>query len=128
MVAPIIPALTDHESKTILTTAAEQGACSASYVMLRLPLEIADLFKEWLETHVPMKAGRVLSGIRALRGGKLNTSAFDRRMRGARQEADLTARRSAVACNRLDLERRDDALDCSQFQPPPEDSRQMSLL
>ncbi|MEQ9349051.1 MAG: PA0069 family radical SAM protein [Alphaproteobacteria bacterium] len=128
MVAPVIPALTDHESESILSAAADRGAFFAGYVMLRLPLEIADLFREWLDTHEPGRAGRVLSGIRALRGGRLNTSAFGRRMRGEGQEADLLARRFALACGRLGLSRRHEPLDCTQFERPAADGRQMSLL
>ncbi len=116
LVAPIIPALTDAELESILTSAREAGARWASYVMLRLPLEVGDLFQAWLEEHAPHKAAHVMSIIREMRGGRDNDSRFGRRMRGSGPYADLIERRFQLACKRYGLARRPDELDCTQFQ------------
>ncbi|MEE9140536.1 MAG: PA0069 family radical SAM protein, partial [Alphaproteobacteria bacterium] len=82
MAAPMIPGLNDHELERILERAAEAGAAAAGYLLLRLPFEIKDLFREWLEAHVPAKAPRVLALVREVRGGRLNDPRFGARMRG----------------------------------------------
>jgi DNA repair photolyase len=129
MVAPVIPALTDHELEAILQAAADAGASDAGYVLLRLPLEIKELFEEWLKAHAPLKAERVLSRIRALRGGKLNDANFGSRMTGSGVEAELLERRFALGCERFGLGRdRHKALDVTAFQKPRLDPRQFELL
>lgn len=126
MAAPIIPMINDMELEAILEAARDAGARSAGYVLLRLPLEIAELFDEWLQAHFPDRAGHVMSLIRQSRGGKNYDSQFGKRMRGEGIFADLLAQRFALARKRLDLNRRDGfQLDCSQFAPP---GRQMALL
>lgn len=129
LVAPVIPALNDHEIETILERVVEAGAVSAGYVMLRLPLEIKDLFQEWLHAHYPDRAERVLSLIRQSRDGALNQAQFGKRMRGTGPFADLIANRFRLARRRLGLDtRRQSDLDCSAFIAPRLPSPQMDLF
>jgi len=115
LVAPIIPVLTDAEIETILARVREAGACSAGYVLLRLPLEIKDLFTDWLNTHYPLKAEHVMARVRDTRGGKDYDAAFGQRMRGTGEYASLIARRFALAVKRLEFPG-EPRLDCSKFQ------------
>jgi DNA repair photolyase len=118
-VAPIIPQLTDHELETILEAAAQAGARHAAYTLLRLPLEVAPLFREWLDAHYPLRAAHVMSIVRQIRGGKDNESQFKVRMGGQGEFADLIRKRFALACKRLELNTdRDAPLDTSRFRPP----------
>ncbi len=103
MVAPVIPALTDHELEDILAAAAQAGTRSAGYVLLRLPYEIKDLFREWLGEHYPQRAAHVMSLIRDMRGGRDNDPRFGFRMRGTGPYADLLRQRFRLACQRLGL-------------------------
>ncbi len=103
IVAPIVPALTDRDLEHVLQAAAEAGARHASYVVLRLPREVGDLFVQWLERHQPLRARHVMSLVQQMRGGQRNDSSFGDRMRGSGLFADLIARRFAVACKRLGL-------------------------
>ncbi len=122
LTAPMIPGVNDAELETILERAAAAGASSAGYVLLRLPLEIKQLFEEWLQRHMPDRAARVLSLIRQTRGGALYDSRFGTRQKGTGVYADMLAQRFAVATRRLGLERRGGgvaALDCAQFRVPP---------
>ncbi|HWN66273.1 MAG TPA: PA0069 family radical SAM protein, partial [Haliangium sp.] len=119
LVSPVIPALNDVDMERVLTAAAEAGARAAHYILVRLPLEIKDLFSEWLDTHYPDRAERVRNLIRDTRGGKLYDSRFGTRMRGEGAFAELIARRFQVAAHRLGLDRGMSPLDCSQFQRPP---------
>ncbi len=116
--APIIPALNDHEMEAVLEAARKAGACGAGYTLLRLPLEIADLFREWLEAHAPDRAARVLSRVRDMRGGPLYKSAFHVRMKGEGAYAETVSKRFAIACRRLGLERGYRKLDDTRFRPP----------
>jgi DNA repair photolyase len=117
LVAPVIPVLIDSEIEDILGVCQKAGADSAGYVLLRLPLEIKELFKEWLATHYPLKAEHVMSLIRQSRGGKEYDSTFGKRMRGTGIFADMIAQRFATACRRLGLNRRSKPLDASGFKP-----------
>jgi DNA repair photolyase len=128
MVAPIIPTLTDPEMEKILDSAAAAGAPTAGYVLLRLPLEIKDLFSEWLETHEPGRARHVLSLIRQSRNGKLNDPDFHNRFIGSGAYAELIEKRFRLATKRLGLNRNRWHLDTSQFKPPPRAGDQLSLL
>jgi len=131
MAAPMIPALNDHELEKILETAAAAGATSAGYVMLRLPLEIRDLFIEWLDTHAPGKTKHVLELIRSARGGeRLYESTFGERMRGTGPYAELLSKRFKLARQRLNLDgyRERWEFDFSLFQPPPKAGDQLRLL
>lgn len=128
MFAPVIPALNDHELERILKAAADAGASEAGCVMLRLPLEIDGLFGEWLAEEAPDRAARIMSHIRAMRGGRSNDPRFGKRMGGEGPYADLIAQRFRKSVARLGLNRRMLRLDCSAFQPPRPDSRQMDLF
>ena len=118
MTAPLIPALNDMEMEKILEAAAEAGATSAGYVMLRLPLEIKDLFREWLETHVSDKAGHVMTLVRAMRGGKDYDANWGTRMTGGGPYAELIGQRFRVATRRLKLNVQRFPLDATQFLRP----------
>ena len=128
MAAPMIPGLNDAELEAILAAAADAGAASASYVLLRLPLEIAALFTEWLEAHAPGRAARVMSLVRETRGGKLYDSTFGLRMKGQGPYAELIARRFALAARRNGLAGNRFALETGLFRPPPRPGDQLSLL
>ncbi|MDA0704238.1 MAG: PA0069 family radical SAM protein [Proteobacteria bacterium] len=128
MTAPMIPGLNDHELEDILTAAAGAGATSAGFVLLRLPLEIEDLFSEWLSVHAPARAQRVLNLIRETRGGKLYDSTFGERMKGRGPYAKLIQQRFDRATARLGFSRDAFTLDTSLFRPPPAPGDQLSLL
>ena len=117
-VAPVIPFLTDAELEPILEAAADAGADSAGYILVRLPWEVRPLFKEWLEKHFPLKADHVMSRIREMRDGRENDPNFGSRMKGQGILADLLAQRFANAVKRLGLNRRSYDLDTSLFKPP----------
>ena len=118
-VAPVIPQLTDKDLEAILSAAAAHGARSATWVMLRLPREVKDLFRDWLAQHYPLRAEHVMSLVQQVRGGRDNDPAFGSRMRGEGQFAELIARRFALACKRLGLnEDRALRLDTTRFRPP----------
>lgn len=117
LVAPIIPALNDHEVENILETVHAAGALSAGYSFIRLPLEIKDLFVEWLETHYPMKAQHVLNRLRDLHGGKLYDSTFGIRQTGTGVFAELVATRFRLATKRLGFAGTP-ALDRTRFRRP----------
>ncbi|MEW6613151.1 MAG: PA0069 family radical SAM protein [Pseudomonadota bacterium] len=128
LVAPVIPALTDAELEAILQACAEAGARSAAYVLLRLPLEVKALFREWLQMHAPLKAGHVMQLLREARGGRDNDPRFGERMRGNGAYADMLRQRFRLACRRLGLNRTAIELDTGQFRPPPRDDGQMELF
>jgi DNA repair photolyase len=126
--SPMILGLNDHELESILEQAAGAGAVTAGYVLLRLPLEIKQLFSEWLEAHYPLKAAKVLALVRETRGGRLYDSTFGVRMRGTGPLADLLRRRFEVACARLGFDRSRVALDTTLFRSPAEPGGQMKLF
>lgn len=128
MTAPMIPALNDHEMEAILEAARAAGARSAGYVMLRLPLEIKELFAEWLETHVPDRAKHVLSLVRQTREGKLYQAEWGKRLVGSGPYAVLMETRFAKATTRLGFERNRWQLDTTRFRRPPRAGDQLSLL
>ncbi|WP_041527276.1 PA0069 family radical SAM protein [Paracoccus aminophilus] len=128
MVAPVIPYLTEHEIERVLTAAAEAGARTASMIPLRLPLEVAPLFRDWLERHHPGKAAHVMAKVQAMRGGRDNDPRFGSRFRGEGIEADLMHQRFRLARKRLGLGRENEVLDCSRFAPPPRQGDQLSLF
>lgn len=101
MVAPVIPFLTDAEMERILDTTREAGAQSAGYTLMRLPYELKDLFKDWLEVHYPLKAAHVMSRLREMRDGKENDPNFGSRMRGSGLFAELLGQRFRKATHRL---------------------------
>jgi DNA repair photolyase len=119
VVAPVIPFITDRHLEEILERAREAGATEAGYILLRLPHEVAPLFKEWLATHYPLKAEHVVSLVRQMRGGKDYDSTFGIRQRGTGNFAELIGKRFALACERLGLNAgRRGGLDTSRFRPP----------
>jgi len=138
MTAPMIPGLNDHEMESILEAAAEAGATRAGFTVLRLPLEIKELFEEWLREHRPDRAERVLSLIRQIRGGALYQSGFGVRMKGEGPIAELLSARFGAAVKRLGLNRIRYRLDTLRFSVPEQartaltdakrDARQMKLL
>src|SRR5579862_2431435 len=130
MAAPMIPALNDQELETIIEVAAAKGATSAAYTMLRLPLELAPMFEEWLNAHAPGKAKHVMSLIRQSRGGKAYQSGWGTRMRGTGPYAEMMRIRYERAVHRLGLDqgRHAPPLDCSIFRAAQKPERQLSLF
>ena len=128
MFAPAIPALNDHEMESVLTAAAEAGAQSAGYVLLRLPLEIKDLFREWLEANVPGRAKHVMALVRSMRGGKDYDSQWNTRMKGTGPYAEMMARRFHMAVKKLRLNQPSKPLSINSFRRPPRIGDQLSLL
>lgn len=128
MFAPVIPGLNDHELEQVLEASAEAGATAAGYVMIRLPLEITDLFQEWLKTDHPDRAERVMSLIRQTRRGKTYTSEFGVRGRGEGPLAELVSARFKAARKRYGLERPRESLDVAAFRIPPKAGDQMDLF
>jgi DNA repair photolyase len=118
MVAPIVPFLTDPETETILEAARDAGAGTAGYVLMRLPYELKELFKDWLTHHYPLKAAHVMSRVRQMRDCRENDPEFGSRMRGSGELADLLRMRFDKACNRLGLNLQRPALDVTQFKRP----------
>ncbi len=122
MLAPVIPGLTDHEVERVMTAAREAGAQAAWWSLLRLPHEVAPLFRDWLARQMPERAERVMRAVRATRGGAENAARFGARFRGEGPEAALIARRVALMRRRLDYAERLPPLNCKAFRPP-EDTR-----
>lgn len=120
MLAPVIPALTDHEIERMLEAVADAGVRRAAYLMLRLPFEIAGLFEAWLREHLPDRADRVLNLIREMHGGRLNDPRFGHRMHAQGAYAGMIESRFAVACRRLGINAGSEPeLDISQFVRDP---------
>jgi len=128
MFAPVVPGLNDHELEGVLEAAAQAGASGAGYVALRLPLEIADLFQEWLATDHPGRAGKVMSLVRQMRGGKTYDAQWRVRMKGTGPIADLLAQRFKAAQRRYGLDRPQAALDITKFHVPPQAGDQLGLF
>ncbi len=129
MFAPVIPWVNDAHLEGVLEAAREAGARSAGYVLLRLPHEVAPLFRAWLQAHVPDRAAHVMSTVQQLRGGKDYDSRFGSRMRGQGVYADLLERRFALAYKRVGFDHvRWAGLDCSRFIAPREPSPQGELF
>jgi len=129
MFAPAIPALNDDEMEAVLKAASEMGARTAGYVLLRLPLEIKDLFREWLEANVPDRARHVMSLVRQMRGGKDYDSQWNTRMRGTGPYAEMMSKRFHMAVKRFGLNQGGSRpLDAAKFKRPPRPGEQLSLL
>lgn len=126
--APVIPAINDMELENILSEARSRGASSAVYLLIRLPYEVAPLFKDWLETYFPDRQHKVMNLIRSMRKGKENDPNFGTRMRGFGPYADLIENRFQLICKKLGLGHRKYDLDTSQFEKPGSDPSQFSLL
>jgi len=128
MVAPIIPALTDGEIERILESAHAAGARDAGYVLLRLPSELKELFREWLATEFPDRAKRVISILQSMHGGRDYTSEFGMRQRGSGPYAEQIAMRFRLALQRLGMNERGLKLRTDLFQPPVPSGGQLQLL
>jgi len=134
MVAPIIPQLNDRDLEAILEAAAANGATSAGWVLVRLPREVAPLFREWLDVHYPLRAAHVMSLIGQMRGGRDYDATFGTRMRGTGELAALLEKRFTIASRRLGLDRgrEQSELDTSRFRAPApmrrDDGRQADLF
>jgi DNA repair photolyase len=126
--APIIPGLNDHELETLLERGAAAGACKAYFTVLRLPLEIKDLFREWLAAERPDRAARVMSLVRQMRGGKDYDSDWGKRMRGEGPIAELIAKRFRLACRKLGMDHDTPPIDLSLFRVPPKAGDQGDLF
>ncbi len=128
MVAPVIPVLTEPEIERILAAAQEAGARAASWILLRLPHEVAELFRDWLARAEPGRATHVMNRLREMRAAKDYDSGFGTRMRGQGVHADLIAHRFAIATKRLGLTADLPPLDTTAFAPPPRAGDQLSLF
>ena len=132
MVAPIIPQLNDRDLEAILDAAAANGAGAAGWVLVRLPREVAPLFRDWLDVHYPLRAAHVMSLIQQMRGGRDYDSTFGSRMRGEGEFAALFGKRFDIACRRLGFNRgrAHTGLDTTRFTPPSRnnDARQRTLF
>ncbi|HTO64149.1 MAG TPA: radical SAM protein, partial [Bradyrhizobium sp.] len=128
MVAPVIPALNDSEIERILDAAAHAGAKEASYVLLRLPLEVRDLFREWLLANYPDRYRHVFTLIREMRGGKDYDSQWGTRMKGTGPMAWMIGRRFEIACEKLGLNKRRAKLTTDHFARPKGFGHQLSLF
>ena len=128
MVAPIIPGLTDSEIERILEAARDAGAREAGYVLLRLPLELKDVFREWLASEFPDRADRVINLLRSMHGGEDYVAEFKVRQKGRGPYADQIALRFRLALKRMGPHQRHHALRLDLFQPPVPKGQQMRLL
>ncbi|MFM9935733.1 MAG: PA0069 family radical SAM protein [Novosphingobium sp.] len=122
-VSPIIPAITDSFIEAILSEAGARGVSSASWIMLRLPHEVAPLFREWLAVHFPDRAAKVMGIVQSVREGKDNDARFFSRMKPTGVWADLVRTRFRLGLKRAGIAQARPALDCSQFRPPSRDGQ-----
>jgi DNA repair photolyase len=128
MVAPIVPGLTDSEIEKILDAARAAGAQDAGYVLLRLPLEVSPIFKDWLLRHYPDRYRHVMSLVRSMRDGKDYDSEWGKRMRGTGPYAWQIGRRFEIAARRLGLNTERMKLRTDLFQAPKKHGEQLTLL
>lgn len=117
-IAPVIPAITDHEMEHLIERAAQAGARNAFFIPVRLPHEVAPLFRAWLDAHFPDRAGKVMATIQAMRGGRDNDPDFFNRMKGSGPWADLLRTRFHLACRRYGLNRERITLRTDLFRKP----------
>ena len=129
LIAPIIPFINDSEIEHLLEAAAEAGAYAAGFVMLRLPDELKQVFRQWLEVHYPLKAEHVMSLVTQMRGGKDYDATWHKRQTGEGQYAVIIAKRFELACKRYGLRKRGQwNLDTSLFKVPPKPGDQARLF
>lgn len=128
MVAPVIPGLTDPELEAILTAARDAGAVAASWIMLRLPREVAGMFRAFVEARLPGQAGKIMARVREVHGGRDYDPAFGTRMRGEGIWATLIEQRFSKALARLGLDQRQPGLRCDLFARPPAAGDQLTLF
>jgi DNA repair photolyase len=117
-IAPVIPAITDHEIEHLIERAAEAGARSAFFIPVRLPWEVAPLFRAWLDEHFPDRAGKVMATIRSIRNGRDNDAGFFTRMQGSGPWADLIRTRFQIACRKHGLNAERVVLRTDLFRAP----------
>lgn len=128
MVSPVVPALTDHELEAILAACADAGAVAASSIVLRLPREVAGLFRDWVEAAYPDRAARIMGRVRELHGGKDYDPAFGTRMVGQGQWAAMIQQRFKLATRKLGLDRSLPPLRTDLFAVPPKAGDQLNLF
>jgi DNA repair photolyase len=128
MTSPIVPGLNDHEIEALLAAGKEAGADAASWIMLRLPLEVSELFQEWLAENFPERASRIMGLVREMHGGKEYYARWGRRMRGEGHYADMIAARFRRAARQLGLDVEQPGLRCDLFRRPPRPGDQLQLL
>jgi len=128
MTAPLIPALNDHELEALLEASRDAGASSAGYVTLRMPHEIKDLFREWLDEHFPDRAARILRHVREMHGGKDYDADWRTRLSGSGPYAALISARFRTAIKRLGLEKGQMHQRCDLFRPPARSGDQLDLF
>ena len=125
MASPLIPGLTDHELERIIDAGAEAGAVAASWILLRLPFEVAELFRDWLSTHAPDRAARVMARVREAHGGRDYDATWGHRQRGSGPYATLIDHRFRLACRRLRLDGEKPELRTDRFRVPPRPGDQL---
>ncbi|WP_170759837.1 PA0069 family radical SAM protein [Ruegeria lacuscaerulensis] len=128
MTSPVIPGLTDHELENLLAAGRDAGADAASWIMLRLPREVSELWQGWLKDHEPARAEKIMSKLREMHGGRDYDPRWGHRMRGEGEYAGLIAKRFALAIKRLGLASRTPPLRCDLFGRPAQIGDQLSLL
>ncbi|MFW8592898.1 PA0069 family radical SAM protein [Cribrihabitans neustonicus] len=128
MTSPLVPGLTDHELEALLAAGAEAGADAASWIMLRLPREVSELWQEWLAAHYPGRAAKVMARLREMHGGRDYDPRWGHRMRGEGRYAEIIAQRFRAACKRLGLAEKSPGLRCDLFAVPPQPGDQLALF
>ncbi len=128
MTSPVVPGLTDHELENLLQAGKDAGADSASWIMLRLPREVSQLWQEWLAEHEPARAEKVMSRLREMHGGRDYDPRWGHRMRGEGVFAEMTSKRFKAAVKRIGLATKTEPLRCDLFARPPQAGDQLSLL
>ncbi|CUH87359.1 putative Fe-S oxidoreductase [Phaeobacter sp. CECT 5382] len=128
MTSPVVPGLTDHELEALLAAGAAAGADTASWIMLRLPREVSELWQDWLAEHEPGRAAKVMARLREMHGGRDYDPRWGQRMRGEGEYASMIGRRFKAACKRLGLEEKAPDLRVDLFQRPPQPGDQMALF
>lgn len=128
MTSPVVPGLTDHELEALLAAGAEAGADAASWIMLRLPREVSELWQEWLAEHVPGRAAKIMARLREMHGGRDYDPRWGHRMRGEGRYAEMIGQRFKAACKRLGLQERTPPLRCDLFSRPPQPGDQLALF
>ena len=128
MTSPVVPGLTDHELEHLLEAGQQAGADAASWIMLRLPREVSELWQDWLAEHAPGSAEKVMARLREMHGGKDYDPRWGHRMRGEGEYAKIIAQRFSNTCKRLGLQVKSAPLRCDLFAVPPQPGDQMNLF
>ncbi|WP_170477649.1 PA0069 family radical SAM protein [Ruegeria arenilitoris] len=128
MTSPVIPGLTDHELEKLLEAGRDAGADAASWIMLRLPREVSELWQQWLQEHVPGSACKVMARLREMHGGKDYDPRWGHRMKGEGEYAEVISQRFSMTCKRLGIKVKSSPLRCDLFSVPPQPGDQMALF